>query len=328
MTRMKSVKHPALSFTPAPSGVLQRKCACAGKSNVEDECSQCKAKQLELRRYRSTASAEISIVPPIANEVLSSPGQPLDRVTREFMESRFGHDFSQVRVHTDPKASESARAVNSLAYTVGHNVVFGAGRYSPHTVGGRKLLAHELTHVVQQSNKTKDPHAALRIGSHDDAYEREAASTASSIVDGSSWVTPVRNTFSGAVSLQRHEAEVTTGRSPVPKPIQRPCDTWELNPPDFAVEIAKQYLLQEFNSLPPEVASVDCGDGGDDCMVYFRVPTDSTVHVVLDHKPVSVSAVRIGPPAGRRPFCDYSYECKRSGELILTKLRCTEPGSP
>jgi len=91
-------------------------------------------------------------VPPVVHEVLRSPGQPLDPATRAFFEPRFGHDFSAVRIHTDASAAESARAVNALAYTVGRDVVFGAGQYAPGTGEGRRLLAHELTHVVQQSH--------------------------------------------------------------------------------------------------------------------------------------------------------------------------------
>lgn len=84
------------------------------------------------------------------DQVVASPGQPLDRDTREFMEPRFGRDFSRVRVHTDAPAAGSAAAVNARAYTLGHHVVFGAGQYEPGTDDGRRLLAHELTHVVQQ----------------------------------------------------------------------------------------------------------------------------------------------------------------------------------
>jgi uncharacterized protein DUF4157 len=80
-------------------------------------------------------------VPPIIHEVLRSPGQPLDATMRTFMEPRFGHDFSQVRLHhTDAKGAESARAVNALAYTVGHDIVFWAGQYAPRTIAGRELM--------------------------------------------------------------------------------------------------------------------------------------------------------------------------------------------
>jgi hypothetical protein len=87
---------------------------------------------------------------PAVREVLAALGQPLDAAARSVMESRLGHDFSGVRVHTDAKAGAAARAIDARAYTAGHNVVFGAGQYSPGTATGQNLLAHELTHVVQQ----------------------------------------------------------------------------------------------------------------------------------------------------------------------------------
>ena len=89
-------------------------------------------------------------VPPIVHEVLRSPGKPLDQATRAFFEPRFGNEFGHVRVHTDGQAAQSAAAVNALAYTVGSNLVFGSGQYAPHSEQGRRLLAHELTHVQQQ----------------------------------------------------------------------------------------------------------------------------------------------------------------------------------
>jgi hypothetical protein len=110
----------------------------------------------------SPASASGAVeAPPIVNEVLHSPGQPLDKSTRDFMEPRFGQDFSGVRVHTDAKAAESARAVNAKAYTAGNNMVFGAGEYAPGTHEGQRLLGHELTHVVQQG-QTAAPSAVQR----------------------------------------------------------------------------------------------------------------------------------------------------------------------
>jgi len=89
-------------------------------------------------------------IPPIVHEVLRSTGQPLDSDTRAFMEPRFRHDFSRVRVHTDAKAATSARALKAQAYAMGESVVFGAGKYVPHETTGNELLAHELEHIVQQ----------------------------------------------------------------------------------------------------------------------------------------------------------------------------------
>lgn len=101
-------------------------------------------------------TAPMQAVPAIVQDVLSSPGQPLDAATRNFMEPRFGYDFSNVRVYADVKAAESAQAVNALAYTVGRSIVFGSGQYAPETTTGQRLLAHELTHVRQQANGLPD----------------------------------------------------------------------------------------------------------------------------------------------------------------------------
>lgn len=104
--------------------------------------------------------SEPSAAPSLVREVLRSPGQPLDPATRNFMEPRFGHDFGRVRVHTDGRAAESARAVSARAYTVGDDVVFGANKYAPASQEGRGLLAHELAHTIQQRQPAGPPPAA------------------------------------------------------------------------------------------------------------------------------------------------------------------------
>jgi hypothetical protein len=131
------------AITPVHSPVLQR---CSNGI----ECTECREKRLGTLQRAAVNAAPANAVPPIVHDVLNSSGRPLDAGTRAFMEPRFGHDFSGVRVHTDAKAAESAQAVNALAYTVGRDVVFGAGQYAPGTSEGKRLMAHELTHVVQQ----------------------------------------------------------------------------------------------------------------------------------------------------------------------------------
>jgi Domain of unknown function (DUF4157) len=134
-----------------PEPRLQRACACGGA------CPKCQTERHSHIHERVQAphvgSGDLvqSAVPPPVNEVLTAPGQPLDSGTQGFMESRFGHDFSQVRVHTGGAAEQSSRALNARAYTVGNNIVFGVSQFAPGTSEGRKLLAHELTHVVQQT---------------------------------------------------------------------------------------------------------------------------------------------------------------------------------
>src|SRR5206468_2160434 len=139
------------SLTPVRSNVLQRKCGCGGSASLTGKCEECSNNRLRVQR-RAADQAEPSEISPIVHEVLRSPGQPIDAETRAFFEPRFGHSFDQVRVHTNAKAAESAMAMNALAYTVGRDVVFGTAQYVPGTLKGRRLLMHELTHVLQQGS--------------------------------------------------------------------------------------------------------------------------------------------------------------------------------
>jgi Domain of unknown function (DUF4157) len=124
---------------------------------------------------RHSATSQPALTPealPTVHEVLNSLGQSLDAQTRAFFEPRFGHDFSRVRVHADAKAAESARAVAAKAYTLRGHIAFADGRYQPGTQRGRQLIAHELTHVVQQSGM---PSASpFRITQPGEMAEREA----------------------------------------------------------------------------------------------------------------------------------------------------------
>src|SRR5438067_4793082 len=106
---------------------------------------------LRIQRVSGRSNGQIDEAPASIDIALASSGKPLQPALRQDMEHRFGHDFSQVRGHTDAVAAQSARAVNAHAYTVGHNIVFGSDAFSPGTPRGRRLIAHELTHVVQQS---------------------------------------------------------------------------------------------------------------------------------------------------------------------------------
>ncbi len=106
----------------------------------------------EAKLRRAPRDGAIAGVPQSVRDVLDSPGRPLDPAIRQLMESRFVHDFSDVRIHTDASAAESARAVNANAFTFGTDIVFNTRRYQPSMSAGRALIAHELTHVVQQRN--------------------------------------------------------------------------------------------------------------------------------------------------------------------------------
>ena len=131
---------------------LSRKCACGG--DTKDECAECRKKRLDLHRSSASTDDVGLEAPPIVEDVLATPGQPLAQSARRTLEPGFGHEFSGVRVHDDSRAAESASAVDALAYTEGNHIVFGAGQYAPDTQGGNRLLAHELTHTIQQTGGT------------------------------------------------------------------------------------------------------------------------------------------------------------------------------
>lgn len=149
---------------------VQRKCACGDSSG---SCAECDEEKKEEKVQRSAeSSASISHTPPLVDEVIRSPGQPLDTGTRARMEERLGADFSPVRVHTEAKAAQSASQIGAAAYTHGHDVVFGAGKYAPGSSSGDHLIAHELVHVMQQSASTSPPSVAT--GNRSDPDEQQA----------------------------------------------------------------------------------------------------------------------------------------------------------
>lgn len=177
----------ATNFSPHPHGILQRKCACGTHTMGGGQCAECNKTKQRLQRMvlspNERQNQDAGEVSPIVHEVLRSPGQPLDDETRAFFESRFGHDFSHVRVHADGKATKSAEAVGALAYTAGRSVVFAAGQYVPTSEGGRRLLAHELAHVVQGGLSPQVPTGLAGISHPGDPSELEADRTASSVID-------------------------------------------------------------------------------------------------------------------------------------------------
>jgi Domain of unknown function (DUF4157) len=146
--------------------------------------------------------------PAIVHDVLRSSGQSLEPEARAELEARLGHDFSQVRVHTDVRAAESASTMHSRAYTVGRDIVFAAGEYAPETTSGRRLLAHELAHVVQQSGSLSEMEpplpASLPLSDGQSSMpEAEAESAARAVANGQQLTTALGH---HEPSLQRQEA--------------------------------------------------------------------------------------------------------------------------
>jgi len=208
VNRIEEVNHQrtiTAASVPASSRTagltLQRKCDCGQHTIGGGKCSGCtQAEPKILQRVVATDHVGGGDGPPIVNRVLRSAGQSLDADTRSFMETSFGHDFSHVRIHTDQQASESARAVNALAYTVGRDVAFRSGTYAPGTSEGRRLIAHELAHVVQQSAASVETTQAYPSDSS--AFENNADQIADRVVSGGQ-IPPV---LGAASAIQRRAA--------------------------------------------------------------------------------------------------------------------------
>lgn len=145
------------------------------------------------------------------NTVLSrSPAQPLNAGVQQRMETQFGYDFSQVRVHTDAEASRSAADLNARAYTVGPDIVFGDGAYSPASSDGQRLIAHELTHVVQQANgaiPAPPASTSLAVSQPGDALEQSADQTASQVMAAPSPAAALPAAPAAAVMREEDEPE-------------------------------------------------------------------------------------------------------------------------
>jgi hypothetical protein len=190
---------------------LTYKAAAAGRTDALGA-----AGLLDLQRTIGNAGVGAMLEEsPVHGVVGSGGGSPLDAGTRADMEGRLGHDFSDVRVHTDGAAHDSARSMNAQAYTVGSDVVFQRDRYDPSSPGGRLMLAHELTHVVQQRSGPvdgTDAGSGVRVSDPSDRFERAAVANAERAV---AMPAPVQRSAdeqshagaaTGTASVQRDEA--------------------------------------------------------------------------------------------------------------------------
>jgi len=152
---------------------LQRQCRCGGT------CPKCQEDEQQRQVQTPVQRSSASLAPPGFDGIPPSAGEQLDPVTRRPMEAHFGADLADVRIHTGSEAAKSATSLDALAYTSGRDIYFASGMYAPSSNSGRRLLAHEVAHVVQQSSgkepsiATKSSHGA-KIGAPDDPLETEA----------------------------------------------------------------------------------------------------------------------------------------------------------
>jgi hypothetical protein len=196
---------------------LSMRAAVAGRTDVLGEGGV-------LGLQRAIGNAGVSAMmeeerSPVLDVVGKGGGSSLDNDTRTDMESRFGTSFGDVRVHTDGAAHDSAKSVNAQAYTVGSDIVFQSGKYDPGSDAGKHMLAHELTHVVQQRSGPVDGTDAgggVKVSDPSDRYEREASANADHLMSSPSAATATATPAAagvqrveepGAAPVQREEGE-------------------------------------------------------------------------------------------------------------------------
>ena len=172
----------------------------------------------ELPQTKRDQASDVgqTAVPPAVYEGLQSPGHPLDPGTRAFIEPRFGRNFSDVRLHTGSEANKGASAVSARAYTIGNDIVLGMGEHSPQTAEGRHLLAHELTHVLQQRAGARPANGMSAPG---DAFERQADAVADAIAGGHS-AGPMLDSLGPVAEAARSEPSVMRQTEPKPNPAE------------------------------------------------------------------------------------------------------------
>lgn len=235
------------SLTAVPARRLQKKCSCGGSGS---ECDECKKKKSLQRSAAGPGAAGpgVAAAPPIVDSVLATPGRPLDPGTRSFLEPRFGHDFSRVRIHDDARAAESARAVNAHAYTVGEDIVFDSGRYDPGSRDGMHLLAHELAHTVQQSGLQRRAADLPLGGSMESQLEREADSAAGAVLAGGLPGAPTRL---AAPHLSRKPADPAPPAGTATS-AEEPVRDWEDAPSALQkLGVSQQSVLRP--GIPPAI---------------------------------------------------------------------------
>ena len=208
---------------------------------------------------RADSTSRNSVPPRVAGHIQRSrgQGQALDADVRAPMESGFDRDLGHVRVHTDSGAGRSADALGARAFTSGRAIYFGQGQYQPHSRQGQRLLAHEITHTVQQDNVSASPRAKLRLGASRDPQEREADAMAERVVSGqAAGAAPfapggddsIRRVEESAPAAPEAFAPEASGREPDLESSPEPAGTMETAPLPAAEAVSEPTVARDEDS--------------------------------------------------------------------------------
>jgi hypothetical protein len=320
-----------MSLQLAERSAFPHGCRCR-ESATGGECESCRKKKGANPSRLALNDKRVEDAPEIVQDALRAPGEPLDGGTRAFMESRFGHDFSNVRVHADGRGAASSAAVGALAYTVGHHIAFEAGRYEPSTSAGRRLLAHELAHVVQQSPPPQHLRQ-LRGAAGSDSVEREADFIASTVAEGAP--APAAR-FHLSPTIQRKVDRNFPGPPPASSPIPS-CSRWSHE--TVMTEVARHYVRNQIDSEGADtVGRISCFSGIGACTIQFTsgVAVEAELLLLNPWAPPGVGGGRVWvqqTPSSLRlkgmgPRCSYDVDCSL-GIVDVVPLECRAPrGGP
>jgi hypothetical protein len=249
----------------------------------------------------------------LVQNVLRSPSRVLDVTVRDEMGSRFGYDFSRVRIHADAEAAQSAHALHALAYTFGRDIVFGANQYAPKTSEGRQLLAHELTHVVQQAPVADSAMPSLISVRGNDQHEQAAKVVANRFCSNGSL--HISNGYiSGGIQRAEEKSDQT----------EDTCAKQENDPESFSIQAAKHFLTEVDPTASQLAKTVHCEVSPADperveCDVFFS--DGQKIHVTWIKNLNNVEAQRTTPDG--RQWCVYHYVCDPSGSVTYEKKGCS-----
>jgi Domain of unknown function (DUF4157) len=221
----------------------------------------------------------LDLAPPIVGEVLQSNGLPLNPGIRARMTQRLGYDFGRVRVHTDARSNESAQAVNAHAYTVGEHIVFARDRYAPATIAGEKLLAHELTHVVQQR----------RLGTH--LVQRAAVEYVEQVAESDPTAAQILGKFDQSVTSVEQNVKTQSG----PQTADLSAAAAQLK----SLRTAGKVAVWKMITSPPVFAAFHAGSG--QLRLNYSYPETAIAENTLVHE--AIHAVH----AARHPEISAAY---------------------
>lgn len=270
----RALRRPGAPAGPAavnasPTGALVQRC-CGGGASQLPLLQRCPCGGAEELQREASGSGPSSTGPSsVASPVPVGGGAPMDAGTRGTMESRFGRDFSGVRLHTGPAADRAAAGVSARAFTVGQDIVFGSGEYAPQSPAGQRLLAHELTHTIQQSGAASPgPQMALRVSQPGDPLEREADRVAAQVMSGPMTGAPITAVGGGTVQRFPSLDDITDAASDLYKGAS-----------DFAGDIYQG--ASDVASTAYGVAA-DVAQSGEDLVMGFARDVWDGAHTLAD----------------------------------------------